>query len=165
MRRAASLSAGPCGRGVTGPAAAYVPLVRTSPHGLPEVVLERLALVPGLQAAYLFGSRAAGTARPDSDVDLALLTAAPLERLSALTLTADLMAELGAVDLVELRRAPLTLAARIVNEGVPVLVPDEQAWLRHKTRTLLDYWDTEPMRRELDRGQADRIREGRFGRP
>jgi predicted nucleotidyltransferase len=41
---------------------------------LREVVRRALLVVPGVQRIVLFGSRARGTARPDSDVDLVIIT-------------------------------------------------------------------------------------------
>ena len=59
---------------------------------------ERLADIfrryPGILAVYLFGSHALGRARPDSDVDLAILPSGPGLRNQKLELLTDL-AEAG----------------------------------------------------------------------
>jgi len=48
----------------------------TARHGIPEKTLSRIAAVlarfPALESAILFGSRAKGTGKPGSDIDLAL---------------------------------------------------------------------------------------------
>lgn len=56
----------------------------------------------GVLAAWVFGSHAAGTARPDSDIDVALLTEEPMPLLRRERLARELEGPLGApVDLVE----------------------------------------------------------------
>ncbi|WP_234247272.1 nucleotidyltransferase domain-containing protein [Billgrantia desiderata] len=44
-----------------------------SPDALAAISEYLAAALPELQAVYLYGSQATGTATPDSDVDLALL--------------------------------------------------------------------------------------------
>jgi len=39
-------------------------------YGIPLLLRDALADVPGIEAAFIFGSRARGDARPDSDVDV-----------------------------------------------------------------------------------------------
>jgi predicted nucleotidyltransferase len=79
-----------------------------------------LALGPPLRLAILFGPRARGSARPDSDVDIAVLPCDPALPLSAENLlAADLERELGApVDLVRLDRVDSSLTWRIARDGV-----------------------------------------------
>jgi predicted nucleotidyltransferase len=53
----------------------WVPEWRTlenlvSSHGIPLLLQSALAEVPGVEAAFIFGSLARGDARPDSDVDV-----------------------------------------------------------------------------------------------
>jgi uncharacterized protein len=76
------------------------------------------ASVPGLVLAVLHGSRARGDARPDSDVDVALLADAPIDRWKLLELQADLAARLGAeVDVVDLLTADDVLRVQVVEHG------------------------------------------------
>jgi predicted nucleotidyltransferase len=73
-----------------------------------DLIVARLAKVEGLVAAYLFGSRARGTAEAASDVDVGLLLKTPPTTLDDLQLdvAADLERELGLpVDVVVLNRA------------------------------------------------------------
>jgi predicted nucleotidyltransferase len=83
----------------------------------PEV--SRVLAAHGVAVAYLFGSRAAGTARPDSDHDVAVLFASGEPRLDAtVRLGADLAAVLGtAVDVVDLDRAGLELRGTVAESG------------------------------------------------
>ena len=129
--------------------------------GLVRALRVVLEAHPAVQVVYLFGSRARGEARKDSDVDVAVLG----KITDALTLLADLEeAAARPVDLVLLRSAPVELAARVVQEGVRLLVRDEVARVRHHAEVLDRYFDTEPMRAILARGQAIRLQEDRFGR-
>ena len=84
----------------------------------------------GVAAAYLYGSRARGTARPDSDADVAVLLRPGAARLSLLQ-REDLAARLAPefdradVDLTVLNEAPLELRAGVVREGVVLFRHDE----------------------------------------
>ena len=72
---------------------------------------------PGVTLALLFGSRAAGRPRPDSDVDLAVRA----HRVDLLALASRLSLELGVeVDVVDLEAAGYPLLSRIVEQGVVV---------------------------------------------
>ncbi len=74
-------------------------------------------------AAYLFGSRAEGRARPQSDVDIAVLLADTLDSetrlFRRLRLGADLEKLLGCpVDLVVLNDAPIRLKHQVLAHGL-----------------------------------------------
>jgi uncharacterized protein len=102
-------------------------------------------------AAYLFGSRARGTARDDSDVDLAVLVrgepAATLDGLG-MDLLADLERDLGCrVDLVVLNRAPWDLVHRVLRDGRLVLERDRSARIRFEVNARNQYFDTQPILR------------------
>jgi predicted nucleotidyltransferase len=90
---------------------------------LHEKIKRVLALGPPLRLAILFGSRARGSARPDSDVDIAILPSDPTLPLSAENLlAADLERAFGAsVDLVRLDGVEGALAWRIARDGVVLL--------------------------------------------
>jgi predicted nucleotidyltransferase len=70
----------------------------------------------GIAVAYLFGSRASATQRPDSDADVAVLTQRPLGLLEREALARRLAEALEAprVDLVVLDDAGLQLRGRVV---------------------------------------------------
>ena len=84
--------------------------------------------VPGLQAAYVFGSRATGDARPDSDLDVAVLAPAPLDPVERFRVQERLAAHLGLdVDLVDLRSASTVMRAEVLRTGVVVVDRDPTA--------------------------------------
>lgn len=94
----------------------------------------------GVAAVYLFGSRAAGRAHRESDVDVGVLLrrvhfATARDRFDeGVRLASWLAAELRfpAIDLVVLDDAPPGLAARIVAGGTPLYVADAE--LEHAFR-------------------------------
>ena len=76
-----------------------------------------------IQAAYVFGSVATRRARPDSDVDVAVLVDRRVKPVRMLKYRLKLMADLGSalrrsdVDVVILNEAPPLLAHRVLSQG------------------------------------------------
>jgi uncharacterized protein YutE (UPF0331/DUF86 family)/predicted nucleotidyltransferase len=110
----------------------------------------------GLAAAYLFGSVARGTARPDSDVDMGVLYVdEPPPGLAGLGghLEAALESLLRLpVQLVVLNRAPVDLAKRVLRDGILLLDRDRSRRIRFEVRTRQEFWDLEPFLRRYRRG-------------
>jgi predicted nucleotidyltransferase len=129
-------------------------------------VREVVASHPELAAAAIFGSHARGTARADSDLDLAVLVREGAEvdrrRLQS-RLAADLahLAAGGRVDVVFLDEAPVLLRQRVLQQGRVALCRDEAAWKRLRVATLREYEDTEWMRRLHREAQRRRLLEGK----
>jgi len=72
----------------------------------------------GLDTLWLFGSAATGAARPDSDLDLAVLVRSRPDLHDLLAARADLTALLGReVDLVDLEQASPILAMQVLRHG------------------------------------------------
>lgn len=120
---------------------------RLAPMDDVEAILSRA----GIQFAYLFGSRAAGTARPESDADVAIMPGRELGLLERERLARELVEALGVpdVDLVLLDRVRLELRGRVVQEGRPIYSADEPARVEFHVRTLSEYLDFLPTLREL----------------
>lgn len=107
---------------------------------------------PQLEFAVLVGSRATGTARANSDWDIALQWSPQLDWLTVLDLTetlrhtlADaLQTEPSVIDLIELRRANLAMRASVAEEGLSLTGQDTLAWAHFLQRTWRDledfYW-------------------------
>lgn len=101
---------------------------------------------PPVAAAYLFGSQARGTARPGSDVDVAVLfrpSVPPLDRLDA---RVDQMRELedllGArVDVLDLREVSPVLIHQVLRDGVLVYEADPSERLHFEVGARRRYFD------------------------
>ena len=113
-----------------------------------------------IAAVYLYGSRARGTARAASDVDLAVLfhpgrEPAPGLASLALPLEAELERALGApVQLAVLNAAPPDLTHRVLRDGRLLLERDASARVAFEVRSRNEYFDLEPYLREYRRGAA-----------
>lgn len=96
-----------------------------------QAVLELLQRrVPDLLAIYVFGSRSQGTARPDSDLDLAVLVAGYADPLALWALSGDLADLAGCpVDLLDLRAASTVMQYQIITTGQRCWAKDAQAAL------------------------------------
>jgi predicted nucleotidyltransferase len=109
-------------------------------------------------AVYVYGSRARGDQRPDSDVDLGLLLTAPPRPLlqSAAREVEDLVerAERVPVEAVVLNTASADLVHRVLRDGVIVLDRDRPARLRFEVRARNEYFDLAPLRRLYRRAPA-----------
>lgn len=118
-----------------------------------------------LSALTLFGSRARGTARPDSDLDVAILTPSrePLDRWRLQGQLAARLEELvpgQRVDVVFLDEAPELLRQRVFEHGRLVLCRDESAWKALRVTTMKEHADREPARRLFQEAQRRRLAGG-----
>jgi len=104
-----------------------------------------------IEAAYVFGSVAAGRARADSDLDVAVLVDETVRPSRMLTYRLQLMADLGAalrrrdVEVVVLNEAPPLLAHRVLSRGTLVFERSRAARVRFQVRTAARYLDLIPM--------------------
>jgi predicted nucleotidyltransferase len=117
-----------------------------------ETLSAALAAAPAeVVAAYLYGSRARGTARLGSDVDLGiLLNARPAPTLKGVA--RDLEASLEAalrrpVEAVVLNTASADLIHRVLRDGIILLDRDRSVRLRFEVQARNEYFDMEPIRR------------------
>lgn len=109
----------------------------------------------GAVFAYLHGSRATGTARSDSDVDIAAyFDSQPPEAFQVL-LPPD-------IDLLVLNGAPLELAGRVALDGKLLFERDAGARVRWEATTRKIYFDELPRLRRAHREFAEAVlRRGR----
>lgn len=106
-----------------------------------ENVIQRMKeTVPGLIAVYRFGSQAQGAARPDSDVDLAVLAQPALSPATRLGLREDLSLLLRRdVDLIDLRQASTVLRMQVVSTGECLFNADDTRREQFETMVYSSY--------------------------
>jgi len=106
--------------------------------------------VPDLIALYRFGSQAKGTARRDSDVDLAVLAHDPIPNLRRFELAQELALQLHRdVDLVDLRNASTVMRMQVLSTGTCLDTQDESARREFEMYAYSDYARLNEERREI----------------
>jgi uncharacterized protein len=106
--------------------------------------------IPDLIALYRFGSQAKGTARPDSDVDLAVLSRVALSELRRFELAQELSTQLHRdVDLVDLRSASTVMRMQVISTGECLNAPGESARREFEMYAYSDYARLNEERREI----------------
>jgi len=109
---------------------------------------------PGVIALYLHGSQASGSARPDSDLDLAILVPHGWsqerlgEALDALPPEADVQV---------LNDAPARFRARVVQHGKLLDVTDTTALARFQAYSILESYDEEYFVRPMHEAALRRL--------
>ena len=120
-----------------------------------EKLGELLAGFPHIRVAALFGSIARGTARPDSDIDVAVQADKELraDERSALT-EAIALAFNRPVDLVDLRAAGQPLLNQIVSTGIQVVGTRHQ-WGDLIYRNIMENEDFVPYQKRILEGRRN----------
>lgn len=117
--------------------------------------------------AYLFGSQAVGTARADSDIDVAVLVEDTADRAEDLDLASVLAdrwgaaAELGGIEVVVLNGAPLRFQGRVLRQRVILFSRDEPRRVAYESLTGRMADDVEMWAAPMDREILDAIADGR----
>lgn len=143
---------------------------RSSGAELTVAVAQALSRVPTVRVAYLFGSRAKGTARPGSDLDVGVLYDRALDasgREEARRDVLDALAEdLGALgeraDIVDLERCDSSVAFQAIRDGKLAVARSEAERVRAVVAVARRYDDDAP-KRELFRSAARRLARGAHG--
>ncbi|MEI3612397.1 type VII toxin-antitoxin system MntA family adenylyltransferase antitoxin [Pseudogracilibacillus sp. SO30301A] len=105
----------------------------------------------------LFGSYAKGTARKDSDIDIAFFTQTDISDYERF-LTAQQLAEnlqIESVDLVDIRKVDTVFAAQIFYTGEVIFCKDENEFILQRIRALSMYTDLNECRKKV----LERIKE------
>jgi predicted nucleotidyltransferase len=119
----------------------------------------------GVAVLAVFGSRACGAQRPDSDLDVAVLPDTTDSR-ARRYLQADLAVALahlapeGRVDVILLDEAPTELRQAIMESGRVLLDRDPEAWKELRVRTMREYGDSEYYRQLYQEAQRRRLERG-----
>jgi predicted nucleotidyltransferase len=123
-----------------------------------------------VDAAFVYGSVARGTATPWSDVDIALLLTVcpqPYERLKLeLAIQADLEDAVGLapIDVRTLNDAPLMVQGQIIQKGVRLYERDRQRRIAFEVATRKRYFDFAPIAQRLRDAFLEHVRQRGLGR-
>jgi predicted nucleotidyltransferase len=121
-----------------------------APASVDDSILAVLANHPEIRIAILFGSLARGSARSDSDLDLAVAAAAPLSASQRTSLVAALAQHVGRpVDLVDLRKAAGVVLREALTRGRRLRMSDASLLAGLLRRLWLDEADFHPYRRRI----------------
>lgn len=108
--------------------------------------IEEIFRKHGVVLAYLFGSRAKGLEREDSDYDIAVLFNRNVTIMDEIKLGLDIADKLKLpvemIDITALNKADLLFKARISREGIPIYVSDEDMRRRWERKTYLKILST-----------------------
>lgn len=132
-----------------------------------QSIHDALAARPEVQFALLFGSRAGGRARPDSDWDLAVFVDPRLDAAERWRLRTGLIAALNPAieaDVAVLNDASPLLAHRAL-QGRLLLRRSHAAHIRFFLKALAEAFDEQYWNALHAAARARRLAEGRFGRP
>jgi predicted nucleotidyltransferase len=119
---------------------------------------------------YLFGSRGAGRARADSDIDIAVLLKETPGSEGRASLKMDLLDGLSRlyrsdqIDLVILNEAPPLLAHEVLQKGILLYCTDEDVRIEFQVRTVREYEDTAQLRKIQFEAMITRLKQGTFGK-
>jgi len=118
---------------------------------------------PEIVAIYLFGSYANGTARPTSDIDVAVLFTTEVS--DVLQAELDLDSEIGAlpglakVEVAALNRVSLQLRAEVLETGRRVHCNDEEARTTFEYETMRQWWDMQAWHETYNREYFAAVKE------
>jgi predicted nucleotidyltransferase len=126
-----------------------------------DALLDLLDRRLGVECLWVYGSEASGRARPDSDLDVAVLARERLSPTELAELRGEAEALVGrAVDLVDLDRASPILAYQVLEHGR--LLVDRNPSRRHRFAAILPgrREDVLIMRRPIEKRLIERMMQG-----
>jgi len=107
---------------------------------------------PGIIAVLLFGIRARGDYRPDSDYDIAVLAEKPLAQRELEEIALKIADLLGVpadkVDIVDLQVAPNELLYKVIRDHVPIYVSEDERFKRWVSENYIRVLDEEESLKE-----------------
>ncbi len=122
-----------------------------------ELVAALRAEVPGIRAAWLFGSAAEGRLRPDSDIDVAVVRDLPLDGLERHDAAGRLALRWGRdVDLLDFKRLTPTIQVHILS-GRRLFDDDPIAGHLEAARSMREWQDLQQWQRVHRRALAERL--------
>lgn len=129
-----------------------------------EKGIENLCKKFNISLFYIFGSYAKGKQNKLSDIDIAYLSEDYFDIMKEAELIEKLedIFEDEGIDLINLKKAPLTLIHYILKEGKCIYAKNLSTKIDFETEKELEYLDTEWMRKEHFKKMIKRIKNGSF---
>ena len=123
---------------------------------------------PEVAAAYLYGSYARGDARPDSDIDLAVLVTDKSKYtgfgIVQVVFAADLTKVVGIkVEVNDLDSCRVDFSHRVLTEGRLLVSNNEDARVNFEEKIIKNYFDLQPILNEYYSNLSDIARKGEIG--
>jgi predicted nucleotidyltransferase len=128
--------------------------------GVESPVLDKLVREYGLDLVVMFGSRARGESRVDSDTDIAVRGSRELSREEELSIAAELDKLYPNVDLCDIRKASPLLLGAIGNDAKLVHQARESLFEEFKIFAWNQYMDFKPtldLMRERNRREIEKL--------
>ena len=124
-----------------------------------QLVRDLRALLPDARAAWLFGSAASGRLRPDSDIDVAVRVADPLDAWARYELIADLGSRWKRdVDLLDFRRLSPLMQVQVL-QGRKLFDDEPVEGHLEVARALRQWQDDEVRQKPLRRALMRRLQQ------
>jgi predicted nucleotidyltransferase len=115
--------------------------------------------------AYLYGSRAAGSPRPDSDIDIGVMCADEVEDCERVAAGCEdalrAATQLGGIEVTVLNDAPIRFLGRVLRQRVVLFSRDEPGRVEFESRVGRMADDVEVWAAETDRELIAAIADGR----
>lgn len=116
--------------------------------------------LPDTSAIYLFGSYATGQQNEESDIDIAVLTPKPIDKLKLFEISTQMAITLNKeIDLIDLKSVYLDFQFEIISTGRLIFSTDQQQVLEYEMIVMSMYQRFNEERRELleEIGNSGRI--------
>jgi predicted nucleotidyltransferase len=102
-------------------------------------VVDEIRKERGVEAIYLFGSRASGRQKPYSDIDLCVITGRSANREKILRNSSE------KIDTSIFWDLPLNIRLRVLRDGRPLYIKNKLKMHRISVSTVMQYLDFKPM--------------------
>lgn len=115
-----------------------------------KVVVEKLALAVNPAFVIVFGSYAQGSAREDSDLDIAYFAERQLSAYERFLLAGEIAQSCNVdVDLVDILTVDTVFAAQIFSSGIVIDCKDENTFVKERMKALSMYVTLNEQRAEI----------------
>lgn len=104
-----------------------------------ERIVKSIKGEKGVEAVYLFGSRASGKQKPYSDTDICVITGKGAKKEKILSNSSK------SIDTSIFWDLPLSIRFRVIKEGKPLYVKNKMKMQRVEAETVLSYLDFKPL--------------------